>query len=115
MNYYDEIKNQLLINEVNKRIKNYSKRLTKELGKGYTYSSLTRMKKFYLLIEKLATMSQHLTYGHYIELLPFKDINKIKYYIKIIEDNYISIRELRKRIKSLEYERVLRTTYLLEK
>ena len=66
MNYYDEIKNQLLINEVNKRIKNCSKRLTKELGKGYTYSSLTRMKKFYLLIEKLATMSQHLTDGHYI-------------------------------------------------
>lgn len=116
MNYYNEIKNQLINNEVYKRvkdcsrnrsdlqtyynvgkilseagkhygesiIKNYSKKLTKELGKGYTFTSLTRMKKFYLIIAKLATVSQLLTYGYYVELLKFNDINKIKYYIKIV-------------------------------
>ena len=41
-------------------IKDYSIKLTLELGKGYTFSSLTRMRKFYYLIEKLATMSQQL-------------------------------------------------------
>ena len=138
MNYYDEIKNELVNNEINKKIKNYSinrsdlntyynvgrmlsqagkhygegiineysKKLTKELGKGYTFTSLTRMKKFYLLIEKLATVSQHLTYGHYIELLPYDDINKINYYISIIEKENLSIRQLRERIKNKEYERL---------
>ena len=54
-------------------IKEYFRKLTFELGKGYTFTSLTRMKKFYMLIEKVATVSQQLSYGHYVELLPFDD------------------------------------------
>ena len=49
-------------------IKEYSKKLTNELGKGYTFTSLTRMRKFYLLSKKLATMSQQLSYGHYVAI-----------------------------------------------
>ena len=138
MNYYNEIKQELINNEINRTvkkysinkgdlntyynvgkllldagkhygegiIKEYSKRLTKELGKGYTFSSLTRMRKLYILLQKLATVSQHLSYGHYIELLPYEDINKVKYYIKLTEKYNLSIRELRVRIKSNEYERL---------
>ena len=138
INYYNEIKNELINNEINKRVKNYSInksdlntyynvgkmlseagkhygegiikdysiKLTLELGKGYTFTSLTRMRKFYYLIEKLATMSQQLSYGHYVELLPYKDINKIRYYIRLIEEQNLSIRELRKKIKLNEYERL---------
>jgi len=136
--YYIEIKEQLINNEITKKIKDYSKnksdleayynigkllseagkhygegiikkysiKLTKDFGKGYTFTSLTRMKKFYTLITKLATVSQQLTYGHYIELLSIKDLNKIKYYIYIIEKQNLSIRELRNKIKSNEYERL---------
>ena len=39
-------------------IKEYSIKLTKEFGKGYTFTALTRMRKFYILIQKVATMSQ---------------------------------------------------------
>lgn len=117
MNYYENIKQELINNEINKRVKNYSInksdlttyynvgkllkeggkhygegiikkyaiRLTAELGKGYTFTSLTRIRKFYLLIQKVATMSQQLTYGHYVELLPYNDINKIRYYISVVE------------------------------
>ncbi len=138
MNYYKEIKEELINNEINKKVKNYlvnrsdlntyynvgkmlseagshygegiikeySKRLTTDLGKGYTFTSLTRMRKFYNLAEKLATVSQQLSYGHYIELLPYDDLNKIKYYIRIIENQNLSIRQLRERIKSNEYERL---------
>ena len=138
MNYYEEIKKELINNEVYKRVKDYSKnrndlntyynvgkmlneagknygegiikeysrRLTGELGKGYTFSALTRMKKFYLLIEKLATVSQHLTYGHYVELLPIDNYHKIKYYIMISEQQNLSIRQLREKIKNKEYERL---------
>ena len=138
INYYDEIKKELLNNEITKKVKNYSinksdlttyynigkllkeagkhygegiikeysRRLTSEFGKGYTFTSLTRMKKFYNLIEKLATVSQHLSYGHYVELLPYSDIDKINYYIKITEEQNLSVRELRERIKNKEYERL---------
>lgn len=87
-------------------IKEYSKRLTSDLGKGYTFSSLTRMKKFYMLIKKLATVSQQLTYGHYVELLPMNDINEIKYYILISEQQSLTIRQLRIKIKNKEYKRL---------
>ena len=68
------------------------------------------MKKFYLLIEKLATVSQHLTYGHYIELLPYDDVNKINYYINQTEKQSLSIRQLREKIKNKEYERLSEVT-----
>ena len=51
-------------------------------------------------------MSQHLSYGHYVELLPYDDIDKINYYIKITEEENLSIRELREKIKNNEYERL---------
>ena len=136
-NYYNEIKQELINNEITKKIKDYSKnksdlttyynvgkmlaeagkhygegiikeysiKLTNELGKGYTFTSLTRMRKFFYLVEKVATLSQQLTYGHYIVLLPYlKNINKINYYIRITEIEKLSIRELRKRITNKEYE-----------
>ena len=138
MNYYNEIKNKIIDNEITKKVKDYSKnksdlntyyevgrllseagkhygegiikeyskKLTNELGKGYTFTSLTRMKKFYILIQKVATVSQQLTYGHYVELLPYNDINKINYYIHVVETYNLSVRELRTRIKNNEYERL---------
>ena len=93
----------------NKLIKEYSERLTKELGKGYTYSSLSRMRQFYLLFEKVAAARQYfeyLTWTHYKYLLPLNDINAIKYYINISVSQNLSYRELRERIKSHEYERI---------
>ena len=90
----------------NKLIKEYSERLTNELGKGYTTSALKRMRKFYVVIQKGATLSHQLTIGHYIELLKLKSIKEINYYIYLIENQIISIRELRERIKSNEYERI---------
>ena len=144
MNYYNEIKTQILNNEITKKVKDYSKnksdlttyynvgkllskagkhygegiikeysdKLTKEFGKGFTFTSLTRMKKFFFLIEKLATLSQQLSYGHYVELLPIKKIEKIKYYITICEQNNLSVRQLRERIKNKEYERLDEQTKL---
>ena len=77
-----------------------------ELNTKYDVSSLNKMKKFYLLITKMATVSPKLSYSHYVELLPFSDINKLKYYISIIEQQNLSIRQLRERIKNNEYERL---------
>ena len=136
--YYDEIKQELISNEINKKIKDYSKnkyelqkyynvgkllleagknygdgiikeysiKLTRDLSIKYDVSSLNKMRKFYKLIEKLATVSPNLSYSHYVELLPFEDLNKIQYYIKTIEQQNLSIRQLRDKIKNKEYERL---------
>ena len=143
MNYYNKIKEELVSNEIYKKVKDYSKnrndlktyynvgkllieaqggedkakygdglikeyskRLTQELGNGYTFTALTRMKKFYIVCQKLATVSQQLTYSHYVELLPLDNINEISYYVRITEDQNLSVRELRDKIKSNEYERL---------
>lgn len=90
-------------------IKNYSKRLTEELGKGYAIQSLKNMRSFYLLIEKSQTLSVQLTWSHYVELLKFNDINEINYYISLCESQTLSVRELRQHIKSRDYERLSTT------
>ena len=137
MNYYEEIKNELINNEVYKKVKDYSKnrsdlntyykvgkllndagksygegiikkysdRLTKELGKGYGLSNLKNMRRFYN-IAKSQTVSDLLSWSHYVELLKIDDINKINYYIRITEEQNLSVRKLRERIKSREYERL---------
>ncbi len=87
-------------------------RLTNELGKGYTFTALSRMRQFYILHKKFATVSQTLTWSHYVELLPIGDINKINYYITISEMQNLSVRELRQRIKNNEYERLDEKTKL---
>ena len=143
MNYYNEIKNELINNEVYKRVKDYSKnknelstyynvgkllieaqggedkakygnalikeyseKLTNEIGRGYTFSALSRMRQFYLLSEKIATLSQQLTWSHYCELLVFDNVDEINYYIKQTEIYNLSVRELREKIKSKEYQRL---------
>ena len=50
-------------------------------------------------------MSDKLSYSHYCELIWF-DIDKINYYIKIAEEQNLSVRELREKIKNNEYERL---------
>ena len=138
MNYYEEIKNEFINNEINKKVKNYlinrkdletrynvgkllseagkkygediineySKKLTLELDKGYNVTNLKRYRQFYILIQKGATLAHQLSWSYYSELMPLKNINVINYYIKLCETNIISVRQLRERIKSKEYERL---------
>ena len=51
-------------------------------------------------------MSHQLSWSHYCELLQVNSIDKINYYIKITEEQNLSVRELRQRIKNNEYERL---------
>ena len=86
-------------------IKKYSDMLTKELGKGYGLSNLKNMRKFYNIAKSQSLIGQ-LSWTHYCMLLPLNDIDKINYYIKITENENLSVRKLRDRIKSHEYERL---------
>ena len=87
-------------------IKEYSKRLTNDLGKGYSNRNLWLMLKFYELKEKVQTLSAQLSWSHYCELLTIENIDKINYYIELTKTNNLSVRQFRNRIKSKEYERL---------
>ena len=93
-------------------IKEYSEKLTMELGKNYSERNLRNMRQFYLILRKQnwQTMSAKLTWSHYVEIIWLKDVDKINYYIKISSIQSLSVRELRNRIKSNEYERLDETT-----
>ncbi len=144
MNYYDEIKEKLLKNEIYAKVKDYSKernkvltyyevgkllseagkeynndiigqyaeKLVNEVGKKYNVRTLRRFRQFYNIFsnENWSTLSTNLTWSHYVELLPLKDINKISYYIKICNQRNLDVRSLRNAIKSNEYERLSEET-----
>ena len=141
MNYYNEIKNELINNEINRKVKSYSinkgdlstyynvgkllldagnqygeriikeysLKLTKELGSGYSQRNLRNMRQFYKVSQKWQTVSAKLSWSHYCEILWF-DYDKFQYYVKMAELNNLSIRQLRERIKSNEYERLPEST-----
>ena len=87
-------------------IKKYSIMLQERLDKKYNTTTLKRIRQFYWLIEKGAPLAHQLTWSHYTELIPLKDINKINFYINRIILNNLSKRQLREIIKNNEYERL---------
>ena len=146
MNYYEEIKNELINNEIYKKVKDYSKnrhdlmtyynvgkllveaqggekrakygdklikeysiKLSQELGKGYSTRSLKNMRLFYLF-QKGQTVSAKLSWSIYCELFKLKNKDTINYYVNMCSINNLSVRELRERIKNKEYERLDKET-----
>src|SRR5690606_7229275 len=59
-----------------------SQELTSAYGKGYTYTALTRMRKVAAVFSKeiIATLSQQLSWSHFIELSTIADEPKRMYY-----------------------------------
>lgn len=90
----------------NKLIKEYSEKLTNELGKGYSTRNLKYMRKFYLFIQKGHSLRAELSWTHYRCLLSIQNDKELNYYIDIATSQNISVRELQEKIKSKEYERI---------
>ncbi len=68
-------------------IKEYSKKLTIELGKNYSITLLKNARQYYLLKKKSPTMSDQISWSHYVELIPLRNVDEINYYIRITVDN----------------------------
>lgn len=60
------------------------------------------MLKFYETNDKMQTMSAQLTWSHYCELLSIDSLAEISYYIMITEEQNLSVRQLRYKIKKDE-------------
>ena len=67
----------------------YSIKLIQDVGKKYNTTTLKRIRQFYLLIEKGAPLAHQLSWSHYIELLPLKDINN--YILNTYKYNFYAI------------------------
>ena len=90
-------------------IKNLSKRLTEEFGKGFSKRNLWQMKQFYLAYSKVQTVSAQfkLSWSHYLILMRMENIEERNFYeIESIQNNW-SLRELRRQIDSALYERLV--------
>ena len=140
MNYYNEIKNKLIDNEVYSKVKDYSKerhkvityfeigkllneaggkygdniideyskKLVIDVGRKYNRRTLFRMKQFYNMFrdEKVSQLATQLSWSHYVELLPLKNIDEIRYYINICRERNIGRDLLREKIHNNEYSRL---------
>lgn len=92
-------------------IKEYSKRLTSELGKGYTVTRLKYMRTFFEVVKKSPPLADqckniNITWSNICEILYLKNIEEIKYYLDLSNKLCLTKRELRLRIKSDEYNRL---------
>lgn len=85
-----------------------SRRLCQQYGNGFDKTAVFRMIRFYKEfpdIEKVATLSQQLTWSHFVELLPIEDEQKRNFYAVMCRNENWSVRTLRERKKSMLYER----------
>ncbi len=82
--------------------------LVKTYGNSFEYTKLTRMIKFAELFpdaEIIATLSQQLSWSHFIEILPLKTDEARLYYARDAAMRRLGIRELRRQISRKAFER----------
>lgn len=85
-----------------------SRELVEKFGKNYEEKNLWRMIQFaekYPDIEKVVTLSRHLSWSHFLVLIPLKDQNSRDFYGNFAYKNLIGVRELRKQIGLKIFER----------
>ncbi|MFR9019514.1 MAG: PDDEXK nuclease domain-containing protein [Fusobacterium sp.] len=88
-------------------LKNLSKEMTKEFGKGFTIANLKNMRQFYLTFPKSYALRSELSWTHYRLLMRVENENARNFYIEeTIKSNW-STRQLERQITTLFYERIL--------
>lgn len=96
-----------------KILEEISMELTKEFGRGFGLTSIKNMRLFYETYKNEIRQSvidefgSGLTWTHYCELIKIDDKNKRKYFEKYAQQENLSVRDLKRQIYSLHYERLL--------
>ncbi|MEG0760263.1 PDDEXK nuclease domain-containing protein [Chryseobacterium sp.] len=88
-------------------LKNLSKKLTLEFGKGFDESNLRNMRSFFHSFPIRDAVRHELSWTHYRLLLRQENEQKKNYYLNESIQNNWSSRDLKRQINSLAYERVL--------
>jgi len=85
-----------------------SRELVTKFGKNYEEKNLRRMIQFaekYPVVENVVTLSRHLSWSHFLALIPLNDQNARDFYGKLSYGNIFGVRELREQIGKKVYER----------
>ena len=87
-------------------LKDLSKSLTVEFGRGFSRSNLESMRSFYLAYSEMPDASGKLTWSHYCELLSISDESKRGFYEKESINFGWSVREMKRQISTSLFERL---------
>lgn len=85
-----------------------SRQLTEKFGRTYEVKNLRRMIQFaeeFPNIENVVTLSRHLSWSHFLALIPLKNAEAMNFYGKMAADGCWSVRDLRKQIETKLFER----------
>ena len=83
-----------------------SKDLTERYGKGFSRGNVFYMRKLFFTYPKVQTLSELLTWSHYIELLKIDDPLERSFYEKECEEEHWGVRELKRQMKSMLFHRL---------
>ncbi|NOQ25735.1 MAG: DUF1016 family protein [Bacteroidales bacterium] len=86
-----------------------SRELVSKFGKNYEEKNLRRMIQFaeiYPDIENVVTLSRHLSWSHFLILIPVKNEQARGFYGNLAFENLFGVRELRKQIENKVFERI---------
>ena len=87
-------------------LKRLSKDLTLRYGNGFGLSNVYRMRQLYTAFPIFATVSQKLSWSHYVELLKIDDPLERSFYLKECEQENWGVRELRRQMQSMLFQRL---------
>ena len=88
-------------------LRQLSRVLSKEFGKGFSRSNLHNMRQFYLDYPKFQSLTGKLTWTHYCELMSISDRDRRSFYEKECERSGWSVREMKRQISTSLFERLL--------
>ena len=87
-------------------LKELSQKLTEEFGRGLSVTNLRNMRLFYQSFQKHQTLSDELSWSHYLLLTKIKEDDKRSFYFMEAIESKWSVRELERQIASLLFERL---------
>ena len=88
-------------------IKELSKQMTQDFGKGFTVTNLKYMRQFYLMFPNSHALRDELSWTHYRLLIKVENDNAREFYMQEAVKSQWSTRQLERQINSFFYERLL--------
>lgn len=91
-------------------LRRLSSDLSAAYGKGFSRSNIFYMRKLYLTYATIQTVSELLSWSHYIELLKIDDPLERSFYEKEAQAEHWGVRELKRQMKSMLFHRLAFST-----
>ncbi len=88
-------------------LKELSKQMTGDFGKGFTVTNLSYMRQFYLAFPNRHTLCDKLSWSHYRLLMRVENESARQFYIDESVKSSWSVRQLERQINTFSYQRLL--------